>query len=384
MTGRSKLTAVSHIDNSDKNCRLIFQLFPLIGISFCFQNETFLKKVVCKITTVVFNLFSIYYAILFAYHCYTLGFNGHHLIHSLQFFLASLIRFKMAKDCEIIAQGCKSLLNRNIIAAESKRPLRILILLSCLVNLFLLLLISVQSFIRRLNDPEANGGYMLFGYSAFNTYLLILTECLTFTQNWIEFITPGLSFVLISWIYHDLGNIMNSLKSKVKRVVNDAKSDLQQINHCVYVLSKTSNTFKQINDALTMPVFYLMSLLMIQSLVIITQLSKQSLDIEMLFIVIFIQTGVFMAFFILVGMASRISEDYSDLKNILVTSDLVRKKLFTGKPEATGYLGLLHVSNALTSNFTMTAMGALKIEKSVIITMLCGFISYGVILSQML
>lgn len=98
---------------------------------------------------------------------------------------------------------------------------------------------------------------------------------------------------------------------------------------------------------------------------------------------VFLGVSVSIALLFLVGLASRIPDSFSQLKNIILTSANLRHKLFSGKAEAISYVGLVQILSDLADNFYVTALGCIKIEKSIISTMLCAFVTYGAIMNQM-
>lgn len=353
-----------------------------IGIYFPKETKSSYAKTLCYIITAFLNLYSIYFFILFANYSFRHGLSEELLTNCTHVFLATLIHFHFARHSEKLVESFNLLAYKQTIFEQKKKSLKTIILasFSAILLVFILTTILMYSKQKMLEQTRI---FMLFSYLPSNWYLLALSDALILAQNWILILIPGLTFVLISFIYYELGKLMHSVLIEMKKTVNKSNDDWQLANHCAYLLCKASNIVAQINEMLTMPLFYLISLFMIQGMVFTTVLAKQSLDTVMLFTLLPVQTGAIFSFLTLIILASRISEIYSKIKNTILTAESVRLKLFAEKTQASSYVGLLQMANGLTDNFSITAMGTIRIEKGTIISVFCAFISYSIILSQM-
>ena len=369
----------------NKNFSLILEMFMFIGIYFPHKTSSGIKKVCAKLITIILNLFSVYYFFLLCFHGFNLSFGFHFIMDALQFTSATCIRLYLSWNATKIAKNCNILLNKMpSLSRRNQKTCRIFIIVG-LATTFLTFSF-VQSFL--YFDKYAGNydrKYMLFDYTPLQISLIVFADFLIALRNCMLSIVPHMAIILLSFVYYELGNLVHELKMETKNTMNmQFSDDLLLVKGYCCSLSKTMHIVQQVDCVLTMPMFYLLSFLLTQIMIIVSLVTLDPKNILITAFSLFLGCGVCTSLLFIAGLASRIPGNFSGLKNIILTSSAVQEKMMSGKNEAISYVGLIQMFDKCTENFHVTAMGCLKIEKSVILCMLCAFVSYSVILNQMI
>ena len=369
----------------NKNFSLILEMSMLIGIYFPYKTSSRINEISTKIIRIALNLFSMYYFILLSFHSCKSNFDFQFITTALQFILATFIRLYLSLNAKRIVENSNILLNKmSGLSRRYEKTCRNLIITALTITFSTFPLMELLLHLEE-NLVQVNIKYMLFDYTASQISLIVFVELLIALRNWIIFVVPYMAIILLSFIYYELGNVVYGLKTKILDTMNAQFSDdLLQMNRCCYFLSKTMQTVRRIDGVLTTPMFYVLSFLLIQIMALISIVTKDDKNTPLIVVSLFLAWGVFISLIFIVGLASRIPDNFSGLKNTILTSSIVRQKIMSGKTESISYIGFVQALDNHTENFYVTAMGCIKIEKTVILTMLCAFVSYGVMLNQMI
>ncbi|GFT51239.1 hypothetical protein NPIL_23681 [Nephila pilipes] len=85
---------------------------------------------------------------------------------------------------------------------------------------------------------------------------------------------------------------------------------------------------------------------------------------------------------LLVILGSRIHERFAEIKELVLTAPVLNERILYEMPSGINHIALCHIVESLSDKAFMTAMGVIKIEKSVILSILCAFLSYSVLITQ--
>ncbi|GFT48676.1 hypothetical protein NPIL_399181, partial [Nephila pilipes] len=85
---------------------------------------------------------------------------------------------------------------------------------------------------------------------------------------------------------------------------------------------------------------------------------------------------------LLVILGSRIHERFVEIKELVLNAPVLNERILYEMPSGINHIALCQIVESLSDKAFMTAMGVIKIEKSVILSILCAFISYSVLITQ--
>ncbi|GFR15406.1 hypothetical protein TNCT_124681 [Trichonephila clavata] len=85
---------------------------------------------------------------------------------------------------------------------------------------------------------------------------------------------------------------------------------------------------------------------------------------------------------LLVMLGSRIHERFAEIKALVLKAPVLNERIWNETPSGINHITLCQIVDSMSENSFMTAMGVIKIEKSVILSILCAFISYSVLIIQ--
>ena len=350
----------------------------MIGIYFPCGKPSRTKEVCGKIVTTVFTLFSLYYLILLSYHAYYKGYEEFLIGIIPQFLITTFMHQHMSRHANKIVENCKILLKKKTnLSALHEKTVRILIMTATAVSFSTFCVVGHFQHSGDINySTKMNRKYHLFTHTSSQIYLIILAEFLSTLKNWIIFMVPGMTINLLAFIYYELGNLVYEMKTKVSNIMATAFSkDMLQIQQCADIINKTSLIVRQVDTVLNKPMFYILSLLMIKVMILTSVLTKDHENAYLVVLAVFLGCGVFVALLLIMCLASRIQENFTEMKDVILTSQTVQHKILSGNTEAISYVGLVQILNENSDKFYVTAMGFIKIEKTVILTMISAIVS---------
>lgn len=372
----------------NENLSAIFNMFLLIGVNINYADSSLFQKIFKNIITLILNLHALYYIILLTYHSYfqdLLG-DGIVVMTAIQFLLATLIRLYFFRNGNVTVESCKDLLNlQGNLSRKPQKSRKTFIYSIFILSFVAITVLAISPLLRKgkCHNCLKTEEFMLFSSPASNMYLMIFAGVMRFLTNWTTLSATIFPLILLYFIYRELLITVSRVKNKIKEMASRFSEDLRLARKCEMLLFKASETVRKVDAAFSTVLFYMISILIIQEMVIITFFALELDDSALKLLAVIIGSGVVLALCALILIASRIPKTYSKVKHIILSSYVMRDGTLPIQAHDAVYLGLVQVASELAESFCITAMDVVKIDKSTIITILCGFISYGVILYQM-
>lgn len=383
--GKQKNKYSEIVQLSNRNFSMILGMFVFIGINFPCEKVSRIKYVCAKMLATSFNIFSLYYLTVLCFNGYNLGLklDCQFVTTTLQFILAMCIRLYFTYNTKNIVENCNILLkNMSGLSRLYENCCKILIIIAFAISFATFC--GMEFCMHIGSKTKESRKFILFNQPVSKISLIILAEIFLVLLNLTLFVVPGMAITLLIFVYYNLGNLVYGLKTKIFKIMaSEFSHDLSQIKKCTYYISKTSQIVHKVDSVLTLPMFYVLSLFIIEIMVIIVIACKNVPKVPPTAVLVFLGFGVSVALIFIVGLASRISDNFAQLKNIILTSHNMQQKILSGKTEAISYVGLVQLLDDLTETFYVTALGSIKIRKTVILSMLCAFVTYGAMISQM-
>lgn len=370
---------------SNRNFSMILGMFAFIGINFPCEKVSRIKYVCGKMLATSFNIFSLYYLTVLCFNGYNLGlkFDCHFVTTTLQFILAMCIRLYFTWNTKNIVENCNILL-KNLSGLSHLYEIYCKILIIIAFAISFATFCSMEFCMHIGSKTKESRKFIVFNQPVLQISLIVFAEVLLVLLNLTLFVVPGMVITLLIFVYYELGNLVYGLKTKISKIMaSELSHDLSQIKKCAYYISKTSQIVHKVDCVLTLPMFYVLSLFIIEIMVLIAITCKHVSNITPIAFSVYLGFGVSVALIFIVGLASRIPDNFAQLKNIILTSHNIQQKILSGQTEAISYVGLVQLLDDLTETFYVTALSSIKIKKTVILSMLCAFITYGAMIFQM-
>lgn len=371
---------------TDNLATFTLNLFLTIGVDFHHDNSWTLKRLLKKIIEIYFHLYAVYFFAICLYGFYCDGLqDGQNLSGFLYFFTATLLRVLFIRNFKEISEVAKLVINStSFYNYNSKKYIKICILSCFALNMILSFLVSFKELFSISTISEALEYYrhLLFNTQVSSGYYLILTPILEFTRNYLELEIPALTIMILSVLYRKLIALTESIKSEVDNVTRNGNNKVVQLLECSQLLHEACKFVHRVDKVMSRPLFCLVFLQIMYIMNVISVFAEiKKLAIEKSVVLFLVAMNAVLSLIFLLNLASKIPEIFTDIKTAIMVSDIARKEILSG--HTTGVLGLGSILNEMTSYFQITVLGAIKIDKSTIITILCGLITYGVILFQM-
>lgn len=365
---------------------LIFELFMFIGVNFNEKDSLKFKQYCKSFLSIVWHLFTVYYLTLSTYYIGFLGLYENELLVSLlPIFNAFIIRLIFLVKKSYIFKSCKLLVSsQSAFNDKSQKSTKMIILL---IFGFIVLMAVIASFIpyvsgKAYNLRNENLRFQLFGSHPSNIYFQILAEALSIMRHWLGLAVPCLTLVMLCIVYKELENIISSAKSKLVLIITNNSVSSSKLEEFISHICKVAAIVQNIDSTFSCLLFCLISTFMLQIMVLISiAFGSFTKDLPVSSILIG-GTLIISALITVVVFASLIPERFSEIKILIATSSSLRKEVFSKKSQDISFIVLSNIMNELTPVFYMSALGTVKIDKSVIITILCALLSYGVIFYQ--
>ncbi|GFS41034.1 hypothetical protein NPIL_546711 [Nephila pilipes] len=119
-----------------------------------------------------------------------------------------------------------------------------------------------------------------------------------------------------------------------------------------------------------------------KTLEIATVFSKENLPFWYITFSMYLVITLVPKLILLVILGSRIHERFAEIKELVLTAPVLNERILYETPSGINHIALCHIVESLSDKAFMTAMGVIKIEKNVILSILCAFISYSVLITQ--
>lgn len=365
---------------------LVLNLFITVGVNIYQENSSTLKRCLRKVLEIYFHLYSVYFIILCVYLIHYKGLkDGENLVASVYFLIVALLRLHFVLKKKKIFKVCKY--ETDSVSSDidkSERHVKIYIFMYFFFNMILSCFVSYKEFSFISNRSEALKiyKYLLFEYPVSSEYFLILTSILEFFRNFIELQTPALTAMILCVLYQMLADFMKKIRLHIDNIIKTQNSITEQLTECTQLLSEACNIVSRVDKGMSTPLFYLILIHVLQIMALISIFATRDPEVVSSVIFFFIAANSILSLLFVVNLASKVSEIFTDVKTTIMISDFVKKGTYSGQPEAIGVIGFGNILNEMTNSFQITALGAVKINKTLIITILCSLVSYGIILFQ--
>ncbi|GFS41037.1 hypothetical protein NPIL_546701 [Nephila pilipes] len=226
-------------------------------------------------------------------------------------------------------------------------------------------------YILDLGVPETFGDY----YFIFPGIIIVISNILLFTLQ-------DLTVILVCFVYHKLGCFISDSKRDLTAGYSEANPTPNIIHNFATKINVLSTSIIKIDRAISPLTFYLLCLFLSQ-IMELTAIFLNAFGIlwHTIFAVFLIITLI-LKLILLVILGSRIHERFAEIKELVLTAPVVNEGILYEMPSGINHIALCHIVESLSDKLFMTAMGIIKIEKGVILSILCAFISYSVLITQ--
>lgn len=365
---------------------LVLNLFVTVGVNIHQGNSSTLKRCLKKFLEICFHLYSLYFIILCVYLIYNKGLkDGENLVASVYFLIVAFLRLHFVFKKEKIFEVCKYATDSiSFDVYKSDKHLKIYILVYFFFNLILSCFVSYKEFSFTSNRSEALQmyKYLLFDLPVSSEYFLILTSALEFCRNFLELQIPALTTMILCILYKMLADFMKRVRFRIDNIIKTQDGTAKQLTECTQLLSEACNIVSKVEKEMSVPLFYLITIHVLQIMALISIFASRDPEIVASVIFFFIAANSILSLLFVVNLASKVSDIFTAVKTNIIISDFAKKGIYSELPEAIGIIGLGIVMNEMVNSFQITAFGAVKMNKALIITILCSFVSYGIILFQ--
>lgn len=369
-----------------KNFHFILDTYVLIGITFPHKVSSTLKRRLETFTAIFFHLFSVYFFLIITYDLiYTTGVtSGIPLTEFFQFLITNVIRLHFIHRSDKIVAAWSSLEKMvSVFPRQSKQSLKPKILLYFVLVIILIVGISNGAIYPQNYRETEKQVRHFFGQPRPNTYFLILEGILETIRNFFEIFTLGLTFVLLCLVYIELQWLVTLSGTEISTLFSKPNFDSKLIDACSDLLCKASNIASAVDNEFSPFLFYMIFLYILQIMAFISIFAIRNPGVLQSITFVFLTLHAVICICVVCFLASRVSERYKEIKEIIMTSTVVRKEISLGKSGAVSIIGLRQILEEITHNFSVTAMRAVQVDRMGILTILCSIITYGVILYQM-
>ncbi|GFY56567.1 hypothetical protein TNIN_141391 [Trichonephila inaurata madagascariensis] len=163
----------------------------------------------------------------------------------------------------------------------------------------------------------------------------------------------------------------------------DAKLTVKSIHNSATELKQLSIAAEKIEKVMSPIAFCLLCLFLFQTLLVTTLLLMGNIIFYKAFGT-FIGITLFLKLCLIAVLGSQIHEKFLELKNIIASAPAIKENIFNETETTLNHIALSQMAGSLTKNIHMTALGSIKIRKSVVFSFICAFITYSVLLLQVL
>ncbi|KAG8178458.1 hypothetical protein JTE90_026557 [Oedothorax gibbosus] len=201
--------------------------------------------------------------------------------------------------------------------------------------------------------------------------------------NFILYAVPSITTILICYTFHTLGYLISDYTKQVSRCLNDVSKESISFRRLTITQRLLSNAVIDMDKLLSPATMCLLGSFVSQVLVI-TSVLTYSGDLISKITAGFIGFSQFMALIALVVLAARVQERFVQIEEVILDSAVFGRGTFNYTSAAINHIALSQLMASLANKTHMTAMSTFKIERSLILTIICTFITYSVLLTQIL
>lgn len=367
---------------------LIFKFFVAVGIPFPGDMNSKSKLVFEKLMYIYLNIVSVYIPILKAYHIFEGGNMKHSMVLiALNIIVIVLRLYLIRRGKNILASFCSLHKLRSMSVTSSRKKFGRWIAISSSFSYFAAIAVTISSFCKNFKYSKKMTKRLMFGYNVpgiYQGYFMAASVTIWLGENLILFVVPFMTTVLLCYVYHSLGNLISDYKNEVQIRHYNTTLTQNSIRRLVADLRNISITVTGVDKEISPATMLLLSSFVSQILLFTSTLSKGSVNLFQKIMVSCLVVLLLAALFVTVILAAQIRERFIEIKDIVSDSAVSRECIFNDVSLGVNHIALQQMIDGLVSKTHMTAMGVFKIEKSIILTVLCAFISYSALLTQVL
>ncbi|GFT29508.1 hypothetical protein NPIL_605401 [Nephila pilipes] len=364
----------------------IFKFFFFLGVPYPERNISPLVRIFEKIFNSFYSITSIYILIVITYHLVEHSFERLTFAFDLHTAFAVILRLHFVIKGELIISEVSSLqkvLSKYVTYPE--KSLKSWIIIGCILSnvtavigvccLFWVTPESVDDiykfYITDMGIPET-----------YENYHFIFSGLIILVNNSLQFTGQDLAVMLICSVYRKLDCFISDFKRYLTASYFAGNPTPKTIHNFATKVNLLSASIIKIDRAISPLAFYLLCLFLFQTLEIATVFSKENLPFWYITFSMYLVITLVPKLILLVILGSRIHERFAEIKELVLTAPVLNDRILYETPSGINHIALCHIVESLSDKAFMTAMGVIKIEKNVILSILCAFISYSVLITQ--
>ncbi|GFV55958.1 hypothetical protein TNCV_7561 [Trichonephila clavipes] len=217
---------------------------------------------------------------------------------------------------------------------------------------------------------------------SYEDFCSVFPIMIIFVNNILLFTGQDLAVVLICSVYQKLGCFISDSQRILIASYSEATPTPKTIHNFATTLNLLSTSVLKIDRILSPLAFHLLCLFLFQILELTTIFMKDKIIFWHVMFGALLVITLIPKVILFVMLGSRIHERFTEIKAFVLTAPVSNERMLYEMPSGINHIALCQLVDSLSDNAFMTAMGVIKIEKSVILSLLCAFISYSVLITQ--
>ncbi|GFR16452.1 hypothetical protein TNCT_681491 [Trichonephila clavata] len=377
---------IKSIQNECDDIKLIFKFFFLLGVPYPDRNISLVLRIFEKILCTFYSILSICIFALNTCRFIKDSFERQALAANLHFTFAVILRLYLVFKGKLITKELSSLQKiHSKYDACPQKSLKLWIIIgsllgyiTALIGISCMLWVTPESV--RINNkfysldldiPEPYEDY----FSVFPIMILFVTNILLFTGQ-------DLAVVLICSFYQKLGCFISDCQRVLAAAYSEETPTPKIIHNFSTTVNLLSTSILKIDRVLSPLAFYLLCLFLFQILELTTIFMRDEIIFWHVMFGGLLVITLIPKLILLVMLGSRIHERFAEIKELVLKAPILNERILYEMPSGINHIALFQLVDSLSDSAFMTAMGIIKIEKSVILSVLCAFISYSVLITQ--
>ncbi|KAG8193194.1 hypothetical protein JTE90_005544 [Oedothorax gibbosus] len=198
------------------------------------------------------------------------------------------------------------------------------------------------------------------------------------------YVVPPLATIMLCYIFYTLGSLVSDYKTEVTRRYPNSSFTASNYKQLTISLRRLSKAITDMDKIISPATMILLASFVFQILLFTSVLHQQSNNMFHQISAGFLTVSLLVALTTVVVLAARVQEKVSEMEDALLDVAISDEQSFSDNCTRLDQISFSQVMATLANKTHMTAMSVFKIEKSLIITLLCAFITYSVLLNQIL
>ncbi|GFT29501.1 hypothetical protein NPIL_605371 [Nephila pilipes] len=213
-------------------------------------------------------------------------------------------------------------------------------------------------------------------------FCYIFSGIIIFVNNILKLTGQDLAFLLICSVYQKLLGFISESKRDFAASYFAANPTPKIVHNFAKKVNVLSISIVKIDRAISPLAFYLLCSFLFQIMELTTVFLNENVPFWIIIFGTYIVITLIPKLFLLVILGSRIHERFAEIKELVLTAPVLIDRILYEMPSGINHIALCQIVESLSDKAVMTAMGVIKIEKRVILSILCAFISYTVLITQ--